>query len=110
MLITDVGDYPSLVEVDDLNLPVAHAEISECSTYAVVCRLRSSPPFKITSSGGSFKHPDYPDVTVTIPENAVPSGTKFSVQLQVDMATILCYSVEQEIERQKESQASYQGF
>ena len=110
LLITDVRNYPSLADVEDLNLPVAHAVISECTTYAVVCRLRSSPPFTITSFGGSFNHPDYPDVTVTIPENAVPSGTKFSVQLQVDMATIICYLVEQESKRQKESQANYQGF
>ena len=110
MLITDVRNYPSLADVEDWNLPVAHADISECLTYAVVCRLRSSPPFSITSFGGSFNHPDYPDVTVTIPENAVSSGTKFSVQLQVDMATIICYLVEQESKRQKESQANYQGF
>ena len=110
MLITDIEDYPSLKNVEDLNLPVALADISECSTYAVVCRLRSSPPFNITSSGGSFNHPHYPDVTVTIPENAVPSGTEFSVQLQVDVATIICYLVEQESKRQKESQGDYQGF
>ena len=89
MLITDIEDYPSLKEVEDLNLPVAHADISECSTYAVVCRLRSSPPFTITSFGGSFKHPDYPDVTITIPENAVPSGTEFSLQLQVGYYSLL---------------------
>ena len=89
MLVTDIGNYPSLKEVEDLNLPVAHADISECSTYAVVCRLRSSPPFTITSFGGSFKHPDYPDVTITIPENAVPSGTEFSVQLQVGYYSLL---------------------
>ena len=113
MLITDVRNYPSLADVEDLNPPVAHADISECTTYAVVCRLRASPPFSITSFGGSFNHPDYPDVTVTIPENAVPNGTKFSVQLQVDMATIIsiiCYLVEQESKRQKESQANYKGF
>ena len=110
MLITDVRNYPSFADVEDLNLPVAHAHISECTTYAVVCRLRSSPPFTITSFGGSFNHPDYPDVTVTIPENAVPSGTEFSVQLQVDVPTIICYLVEQENKRQKESQANYQGF
>ena len=96
MLITDIGGYPSLMEVEDLYLPVAQTDISECSTYAVVCRLKSSPLYTITSFGGSFKHPDYPDVTVAIPENAVPSGTKFSLQLQVDVATILCYSAEQE--------------
>ena len=89
MLITDIGDNPSLKDVEDLNLPVAHADISECSTYAVVCRLRSSPPFNITSYGGSFKHPDYPDVTITIPGNAVPSGTEFSVQLQVGYYSLL---------------------
>ena len=76
------------MEFDDLCLPVAQTDISECSTYAVICRLKSSPLYEITSFGDSFKHPDYPEVTVTIPGNAVPSGTKFSLQLQVDVATI----------------------
>ena len=86
MLIIDLRDYPSLVEVEDLYLPVAQTDISECSSYAVVCRLRSSPSYTVTSFGGSFNHPCYPGVTVTIPRNAVARNTKFTLQLQVNMA------------------------
>ena len=70
--VTDIEDeHPSHKEIRDIFFPVAQADITECSTYAVVCRLKSSPTFTITSTGGLFSHPDYPGVTVTIPENAV---------------------------------------
>ena len=86
MLITDLRDYPSFLEVEDLYFPVAQTDVSECSSYAVVCRLRSSPSYTVTSFGGSFNHPYYPGVTVTIPRNAVARKTKFTLQLQVNMA------------------------
>ena len=57
--------------------------ITECSTYAVVCRLKSSLTYIITSSGGSCSHPDYPGVTVIIPDNAVAHTEKFPVELKV---------------------------
>ena len=76
-------DFPSHVEIPDLFFPFAQADITECSTYAVVCRLKSSPTYTITSSGGSFSHPDYPGVTVIIPENAVAPTEKFAMELKV---------------------------
>ena len=79
-------DFPSHMEKPDLFFPVAQADITECSTYAVVCRLKASPTFTITSKGGSFSHPDYPGVTVTIPENAVAPNAKFSLMLKVGMS------------------------
>ena len=79
-------DLPSDVEIPDLFFPVAQGDISECSTYAVVCRLKVSPTYTITSKGGSFSHPDYPGVTVTIPENAVASNVKFPLMLKVGMS------------------------
>ena len=83
LLITDISEYPSLMEVEDWYLPVAQADITECSTYAVVCRLKSSPSYTITSYGGSFNHPCYPGVTVTIPKNAVARKTRVSLELKV---------------------------
>ena len=71
------------MKIPDLFFPVAQADITECSTYAVVCRLKSSPTYVITSSGGSFSHPDYPGVTAIIPENAVAPTEKFPVELKV---------------------------
>ncbi|CAH3171247.1 unnamed protein product [Porites evermanni] len=76
-------DFPSHVEIPDLFFPVAQADITECSTYAVVCRLKPSPTYTITSKGCSFSHPDYPGVTVTIPENAVAPNAEFPLELQV---------------------------
>ena len=78
-------DLPSDVEIPDLFFPVAQGDISECSTYAVVCRLKVSPTYTITSKGGSFSHPDYPGVTVTIPENAVAPRAEFPLELKVGL-------------------------
>ncbi|CAH3168505.1 unnamed protein product [Porites evermanni] len=76
-------NHPSHMKITDFFFPVAQADISECSTYAVVCRLKASPTYTITSGGGSFSHPDFPGVTVTIPENAVTPKAKFPLELKV---------------------------
>ena len=82
--VTDIeAERPSHKDIPDLFFPVAQADINECSTYAVVCRLKSSPPYTITSTGGLFIHPDYPGVTVTIPENAVAPESPFTLELKV---------------------------
>ena len=84
MSVTDIEDgRPSHKDIPDLLFPVAQADINECSTYAVVYRLKSSPPYTITSTGGLFIHPDYPGVTVTIPENAVAPESRFTLELRV---------------------------
>ena len=75
--------HPSHMKMTDFFFPFAQADISECSTYAVVCRLKASPTYTITSGGGSFSHPDFPDVTITIPENAVAPKAKFPLELKV---------------------------
>ena len=86
-------DFPSHVEIPDLFFPFAQADITECSTYAVVCRLKTSPTYTITSKGGSFSHPDYPGVKVTIPENAVASNAEFPLELKVGLMTFTTYVV-----------------
>ena len=80
----DVEDnHPSHMKIPEFFFPVAQADISECSAYAVVCRLKASPTYTITSAGGSFSHPDFPGVTITIPENAVAPNEKFPLELMV---------------------------
>ena len=86
-------DFPSHVEISDIFFPVAQADITECSTYAVVCRLKASPIYTITSKGGSFSHPDYPGVKVTIPENAVAPNAKFPLVLKVGTSHSCCLFV-----------------
>ena len=77
------AEHPSHKDIPDLFFPVAQADVYECSTYAVVCRLKSSPPYTITSTGGLFIHPDYPGVTITIPENAVAPESPSTLELKV---------------------------
>ena len=86
ILITDVEDeYRSAKDVPNFHFPVVQAEITECSTYAVVCRLKSSPSYIITSNGGSFNLPKYPNVCVTIPKKAVASKAKIPLQIKVGL-------------------------
>ncbi|CAH3160968.1 unnamed protein product, partial [Porites lobata] len=65
-------------DIPDPFFPVVQADITEGSTYAAVCRLKSSPTYTITPAGGSFSHPHYPGVMITFPENAVAPETAFS--------------------------------
>ena len=82
--VTDIEESnPSKKDIPDLFFPVAQADVYECSTYAVVCRLKCSPTYTITSTGGLFSHPDYPGVMVTIPENAVAPESPFTLELKV---------------------------
>ena len=76
-------NHPSHMKIPDFLFPVAQADISECSTYAVVSRLKASPTYTITSCGGSLSHPDFPGVMIAIPENAVAPNSKLSVELKV---------------------------
>ena len=75
--------HPPHMKIPDVFFPVAQADISECSTYAVVCRLKASSTNIITSGGGSFSHPDFPGVEVTIPENSVAPEATFPFELKV---------------------------
>ena len=84
ILSTDIeDDFPSQQGTPDFFFPVAQAEITECSTYAVVCRLKSSPIYTITANGGLFSHPDYPGVSINVPKKAVRPKAKFPLELKV---------------------------
>ena len=85
-LITDIEDeYPSAKDVPDLQFPFAQAEIFGCSAHTVVCRLKSSPPYTITSNGGSFNLPEYPNVFVNISKKVVASKAKIPLQIRVGL-------------------------
>jgi len=70
----------------DYLLPVAETKITQCSTFVVVCRLKSYM-FTVTSESTSLSLPDYPLVKVIIPENAVHAKE----QLQVTVKVRVCF-------------------
>ncbi|XP_015768822.1 PREDICTED: uncharacterized protein LOC107347436 [Acropora digitifera] len=80
--VADFDDYPCPDNVP-YSFPVVLADITKCSTYAVVSRLKLSPTFIITVSGGTFVHPNYPEVTITVPQKAVTTKTRLSLELGV---------------------------
>ena len=86
MAKTDIEDeYPSAKDTPDFYFPVVRVDITECSTYAVVLRLKSSPAYTITPNGGSFNLPDYASVCITIPKKAVAPKTKIPLQIKVGL-------------------------
>ncbi|XP_015775967.1 PREDICTED: uncharacterized protein LOC107354065 isoform X14 [Acropora digitifera] len=75
-------DYPCPNNVP-YSFPVVLAGITECSSYAVVSRLKLSLKYTITVNGGTFAHPCYPQVTITVPQKAVATETRLSLELKV---------------------------
>ena len=68
----------------DYLLPVAETKITQCSTFVVVCRLKSYT-FTITSEPTSLSLPDYPLVKVVIPQNAVRATEELHVTVKVSV-------------------------
>ena len=66
--------------IPDYLLPVAETKIIQCSTFAVVCRLKSYI-FTITSEPSTISLPDFPLVKIHFPPNSVSSTEEFSVRV-----------------------------
>ena len=74
--------YPSIEEISDFYYPMAEAQISEGSTFAVVSRLASSE-FPVSNKGCTWTHPDFPNLNVIIPKGAVSLHEKLNVITKV---------------------------
>ena len=81
-------DLTSLSDIPDYLLPVAVSKITQCSTFAVVCRLKSYE-HTITSKGTELCLPEYPLVKVAFPPNAVEPEEKLQVIVKVSLLRIL---------------------
>ncbi|XP_074621197.1 uncharacterized protein LOC141879796 isoform X2 [Acropora palmata] len=66
----------------DFSFPVAACKITQCSTFAVVCRLKSHRHV-VTSQESELVWPEIPLAKVTFPQNAVPQGESFEVIAQL---------------------------
>ena len=78
--ITDIPASSS--GIPDYFLPVAEFKVTQCSTFAVVCRLKSNE-FTLTSEGKVLSLPEHPLFNVSIPEHAVPKGEEHHVVVKV---------------------------
>lgn len=56
--------------VPEYFLPFAKCEITQCSTFGIICRLKSNE-FNITSEGKVLSLPEFPLFSVSVPENAI---------------------------------------
>ncbi|XP_044171363.1 uncharacterized protein LOC114948882 [Acropora millepora] len=66
----------------DFSFPVAACKITQCSTFAVVCRLKSHRHV-VTSQESELVWPEIPLAKVTFPQNAVPQSESFEVIAQL---------------------------
>ena len=81
-------DLTSLSDIPDYLLPVAVSKITQCSTFAVVCRLKSYE-HTITSQGTELCFPDYPLVRVVFPPNAVEKEEELQVVVNVSLLRVI---------------------
>ncbi|XP_068705851.1 uncharacterized protein [Montipora foliosa] len=72
------GDHAGSGDVPDLLFPVAISKITQCSTFVVVCRLRSHE-HTITSQESELVWPEFPLARISFPQNAVPRDESFEV-------------------------------
>ena len=76
--------------IPDYFLPVAKFETTQCSTFAVVSRLKSNE-FTVTSDGKVLSLPEYPHFSVFIPHNAVQEGKKLHINVKVSFIYLFIY-------------------
>ena len=74
--------HPEIEEISDFYYPIAEAQISEGSTFAVVSRLVSHE-FPVSNKGYTWIHPDFPNLNVVIPKGAVSLRDKLNVVAKV---------------------------
>ena len=82
-LMSDIKeDYDLSGYAPDFFFPVAACKITQCSTFAVVCRLKSRRHV-VTSQESELVWPEFPLAKVTFPPNAVPKDESFEVTAKV---------------------------
>ena len=82
-LMSDIKeDYDLSGYVPDFSFPVAACKITQCSTVAVVCRLKSRRHV-VTSRESELVWPEFPLAKVCFPQNAVPKDESFEVTAKV---------------------------
>ena len=88
IFVSDIKeDYDLSGYAPDFSFPVAACKITQCSTFAVVCRLKSRRHV-VTSQESELVWPEFPLAKVTFPQNAVPQDESFGVTAQVGMSRV----------------------
>ena len=80
--------HPEIEETSDFFYPMAEAQITEGSTFAVVLHLASCE-FPVSNKGCTWTHPYFPKLNVVIPKGAVPQHKKVNVIAKVNGKYIL---------------------
>ena len=80
-------DYDLSGYVPNFPFPVAACKVTQCSTLAVVCRLKSHRHV-VTNQKSELVCPEFPLAKVTFPQNAIPQEESFEVTAKVCMARV----------------------
>ena len=99
-------DNTDAADVSDFLFPVAISKITQCSTFVVVCRLRSYK-HTITSQDSELVWPEFPLARISFPQNAVPQDESVEVIVKVSLSHVsiihvsieICYSRGQNLSR-----------
>ena len=87
-LISDIQEeFDFFGHVPDFSFPVAACKITQCSTFAVICRLKSRRHV-VTSQESELVWPEFPLAKVTFPQNAVPQEESLEVTAKVGMSRV----------------------
>ena len=85
---SDIKGVASASDIPDYLLPVAETKITQCSTFVVVCRLKSYK-YTVTSEGSDLWLPEYPFVRIVIPKNAIQKAEELQVTVKVSIRRII---------------------
>lgn len=74
----------------DWMFPFAEAEITDCSSFAVIWRLKSFTFYTSPSQATEFTCTvtEFPGLCVTIPRSSLPTSEDFSVTIRVNICFI----------------------
>ena len=86
--ITDIKeDYDLCGYVPNFSFPVAACKITQGSTFAVICRLKSHRHV-VTSQESELVWPEFPLAKVIFPQNTVPQEESLEVTAKVGMSRV----------------------
>ena len=89
-------DHTDTADVSDVLFPVAISKITQCSTFVVVCRLRSHE-HTITSQESELVWPEFPLARISFPQNAIPRDESVEVIVKVSLSHVSIIHVSIEI-------------
>ena len=85
--VKKLQDTALMSVIPEYFLPFAKFKITQCSTFGIICRLKSND-FTITSEGKVLSLPEFPLFSVSVPENAIKRGEQLRFIVKVSFILV----------------------